>query len=108
MLYRFKSLASADVLMLDGHAKPLLDIIGKSPSSSGIITVDQMPAAIAALQAASQREAENGKHNHDAHAAEDHDAGAEALHVGLHQRSAPLIKMMRESMAEQRDIVWGA
>ncbi|RYF82416.1 MAG: DUF1840 domain-containing protein [Comamonadaceae bacterium] len=108
MLYRFKSQASADVLMLEGHARPLLEIMGKSPSSSGIITVDQMPGAISALQAASQREAENGKHNHDSHAAEDHASEAEVQHVGLHQRSAPLIKMMRESMAEQRDIVWGA
>jgi len=108
MLYRFKSQASADVLMLEGHARPLLDIIGKSSGATGIITVDQMPAAISALQAASQREGEQGKHNHDSHAAEDHDADAELQHVGLHQRAAPLIKMMRESMAENRDIVWGA
>ncbi|WP_225782685.1 DUF1840 domain-containing protein [Xenophilus sp. Marseille-Q4582] len=107
MLYRFKSQASADVLMLEGHARPLLEIIGKSAGSSGIITVDQMPGAISALQAASQREAEQGRHNHDAHAAEDHDTQAEIQHVGLHQRAAPLIKMMRESMAENRDIVWG-
>ena len=78
MLYRFKSQASADVLMLEGHARPLLDIIGKSSGPTGIITVDQMPAAISALQAASQREGEQGRHNHDSHAAEDHDADAEA------------------------------
>lgn len=108
MLYRFKSQASADVLMLEGHARPLLEIMGKSAGASGIITVAQMPAAIAALQAAAQREAEEGRHNHDTHAAEDHEAQAEIQHVGLHQRAAPLIKMMRESMAEQRDIIWGA
>lgn len=107
MLFRFKSQASADVLMLEAHARQLLDIIGKSASASGIITVDQMPAAIAALQAAVQREAEMGKRNHDEHAAEGHDDAAEAQHVGLHQRAAPLVKMMRESIDEKRDIVWG-
>lgn len=106
MLYRFKSQASADVVMLEGNARSLLEIIGKS-GTSGIITVDQMPAAIDALQAAIQREAERGKHNNDDHAAEDHDDAVESQHIGLHQRAAPLIKMMRESMAEQRDIVWG-
>lgn len=107
MLYRFKSQASADVVMLSDHARPLLEIIGKAPAASGIITVDQMPAAIAALQAAVANEAQQGRHNHDPHVSEDHDTEAEVQHVGLHQRAAPLIKMMRESSAEQRDIVWG-
>lgn len=107
MLYRFKSQASADVLMLDAHARGLLEIMGKSASSSGIITVDQMPHAIAALSAAAERESEHGKPNEDENAAERHDGEAEMQPVGLRQRSAPLIKMMRESMAEQRDIVWG-
>lgn len=108
MLYRFKSQASADVLMLETHARQLLEAIGKPASTTGIITVDQMPAAISALQGAIQREAELGKHNHDEHAAENHEDAAEVQHIGLHQRAAPLIKMMRESMDERRDIVWGA
>jgi hypothetical protein len=106
MLYRFKSQASADVVMLEVNARQLLDIIGKSASASGVVTVDQMPGAISALEAAVAREAQNGKHNHDAHAAEDHDAGAEAQHVGLHQRATPLLHMLKESLGEKKDIVW--
>jgi len=108
MLYRFKSQASADVVMLEANARHLLDIIGKSAGPSGIITVDQMPAAIAALEAAVQREAQISHHgNHDPHAVEDHDAQAEAQHVGLHQRATPLIQMLKASHAEAKDIVWG-
>lgn len=107
MLYRFKSPSSADVLMLESHARQLLDIVGKPPGERGIITAGQIPAAIAALQAAVQREAELGPRNHDAHAAEEHDDYAEAQHVGLHQRAAPLLKMLRESQAADKDVVWG-
>ena len=106
MLYRFKSQASADVVMLETNARQLLDIIGKTSGASGVITVDQMPGAISALEAAVAREAQNGKHNHDAHAAEDHDAESEAQHVGLHQRATPLLHMLKESMGEKKDIVW--
>ncbi|MDN4591284.1 DUF1840 domain-containing protein [Xenophilus aerolatus] len=107
MLYRFKSQASADVVMLETNARQLLDIIGKTSGTSGVITVDQMPGAISALEAAVALEARSAKHNHDAHAAEDHDAGAEAQHVGLHQRATPLLHMLKESLGEQKDIVWG-
>ena len=52
MLYRFKSRAAPDFVMLEVHARQLLDIVGKSPAPQGIITVEQIPAAIAALEAA--------------------------------------------------------
>ena len=108
MLYRFKSQASADVVMLETNARQLLDIIGKSAASAGVITVDQMAGAISSLEAAVAREARDGKRNHDPNAVEDHDAEAEAQHVGLYQRATPLLNMLRESLAERKDIVWGA
>ena len=50
MLYRFKSRASPDFVMLELHARQLLDIVGKAPAPQGIITVEQIPAAIVLLQ----------------------------------------------------------
>ncbi|WP_038201936.1 MULTISPECIES: DUF1840 domain-containing protein [Xenophilus] len=108
MLYRFKSQASADVVMLEANARQLLDIIGKAAAPAGVIVVDQMPGAIASLEAAVAREARDGKHNRDPNAVEDHDAESEAQHVGLHQRATPLLNMLKESLAEKKDIVWGA
>ena len=105
MLYRFKSQATEDILMMEGNARQLLDIVGKA-SSKGIITVDQMPAAISALEAAVKQDAVDNKHNHDAFAAENHSDDAERVHVGLHQRATPLIHMLKRSLAEGKDVVW--
>lgn len=106
MLFRFKSQASAEVVMLEVHARQLLDIIGKSASSAGVITVDQMPAAIAALEAAIAQEALQGKHNRDPNVVEGHDSEAEVQYIGLHQRARPLLNMLKESLGEKKDIVW--
>jgi hypothetical protein len=107
MLYRFKSQATADVVMLEPNARQLLDIVGKAVAPQGIITREQIPAAVAALEAAVGREHEQHRHNHDAFAAENHEEPAEREHVALHQRAAPLIDMLKRSQAEGRDVVWG-
>ena len=106
MLYRFKSQATEDVVIMEGNARQLLDIVGKA-SSKGIITADQLPAAITALENAVKQDAINNKHNHDAFAAEDHADEAERVHVGLHQRAAPLIHMFKRAQAAGKDVVWG-
>jgi hypothetical protein len=107
MLYRFKSQATADVVMLEPNARQVLEVIGKQAGAQGIITVDQIPLAITSLEAAIQREAEQGRHHNDSLAAEDHDEVAEREHVGLRQRATPFIDMLRRSHAEGRDIMWG-
>jgi len=106
MLYRFKSQATEDVVMMEGNARQLLDIVGKA-SSKGIITVDQLPAAIGALEDAVKQDAASNKHNHDAFATENHADDAERVHVGLHQRAAPLIHMFKRAQAAGKDVVWG-
>jgi len=106
MLYRFKSQATEDIVMMEGNARQLLDIVGK-PSSKGIITVEQMPAAISALETAVKEDGTHNTHNHDAFAAENHADEAERIHVGLHQRATPLIHMLKRALAEKKDVVWG-
>jgi len=49
MLYEFRSRATGSVTMVGKAAEQVLKIIGKSPDATGIITVAQIPAAIAAL-----------------------------------------------------------
>lgn len=39
MICKFKSQADADVIMLQGNGDQMLDIVGKEPSTQGIITV---------------------------------------------------------------------
>jgi hypothetical protein len=107
MIYKFKSRASSDFVMLEVHARQLFEIIGKAPARKGVITVDQIPAAIAALEAALAREKSNA-HNNDNFAVEGHDEAAEKQHVSLHQRATPLLHMLKESLSEKKDVTWEA
>lgn len=109
MLYKFKSRATADVIMLEANGRQILQILGKTPGQSGIITAAQIPAAIAALQAAvaedeARREAGRKAGHEDLDAESSEAEPAEA--IGLHQRAAPFLDMLRRSAAEQRDVTW--
>lgn len=105
MLYKFKSRATADLIMLEPHGRQMLEIIGKSPDGSGIITAAQIPDAIAALQAAVAADEAQSPTDAD----DDENAGAEerADTVRLRQRAAPFIDMLRRSASEGKDVVWG-
>jgi cyclopropane-fatty-acyl-phospholipid synthase len=50
MLFKFKSKATGDLIMLEPNGRRVLQIIDKDPSSTGIILPAQMPAALAALE----------------------------------------------------------
>ena len=52
MLYKFKSRATADVIMLEPNGRQIVQIMGKTPGQGGIVTVEQIPGAIAAIEAA--------------------------------------------------------
>lgn len=108
MLYRFQSKATGDVLMLEGNARHLLEIAGKDPGAKGIFTVEQIPAAISALEDAAARESTENRHNSDAYAVEGHTDEAETLHVGLSQRAKPLVDMLKKSLEQGQAVLWGA
>lgn len=116
MLYKFKSRSTADLILLEPHGRRLLQIMGKDPGPTGIITVAQIPAAVAALEAAvlaEERIAATQSQEKEAQAQEEGDeAEAEgnnpAQGVSLRQRAAPFIEMLRRSAQGGHDVVWGA
>lgn len=112
MLITFHSKTVAEVLMLSDHAAPLLRQAGKSIGDSvperGVFTVDQLPAAIAGIEAAIKTESNTQS---DAEAYPDSDeppVPPMAQPVGLQQRAFPLLDMMRRSLAEGEDVTWEA
>ncbi|MBA4741141.1 MAG: DUF1840 domain-containing protein [Azoarcus sp.] len=108
MVITFKSRAAADVIMLGDHARPLLKILGKDPDArQGIVTVEQLPDAIAALQAAIEADRERDRQRQDEPEDEDEPppTGIGAA-VSLHQRGWPLLEMMTLSLAEQKPVIW--
>jgi hypothetical protein len=108
MLYEFKSKATGTVVMTGPVAERLLAIVGKSAGATGIFTVEQMGAALDALQAAIDRDrAESGA----AEAAAETDAderGADVPPVvSLAQRAWPLMDMLRAARAADQVVTWG-
>jgi len=107
MLYRFKSRAAGDLVMLEASGRRVLEILGKDPTAPGVLTREQIPAAIQALQAAVLAdEAERERLAREAQA-QDQPVPELAEHVTLRMRSAPFIEMLQHSLREGSDVVWG-
>jgi hypothetical protein len=101
-MYRFKSKADGDLIMMAPVGDQLLRVIGREPAAQGIIEVGVLPQAIAALeQAIAAAESARGD------ARKDDDEAGDSRAIGLQQRAWPLLEMMRRSLAEHADIVWG-
>lgn len=107
MLITFKCRAAPDVVMLENLAQYLVGIVGKHLGARGVITHDELPAAISKLEAAivtDKREiAEHDGHFHEGE--EGHEP--HELPVGLSQRAYPFLDMLRAAQRENADILWG-
>jgi cyclopropane-fatty-acyl-phospholipid synthase len=101
MMYKFKSKATGDLIMTQSVGDRVLSLIGKAQAPQGIIEVDQMAAAIGALEAAAAAEASNPANDGD-------DASPRADTVSLRQRVWPMVDMLKRALAEKQPIVWGA
>lgn len=106
MIYKFQSKADSDLFMNVGPAERILAIIGKPPGPSGIIEPAEMPAAIAALEAAVAEEEKTRDTTRQASPGEAGNAPA-AQPIGLKQRSWPFIQMLRRCHAADTPVVWG-
>jgi len=104
MIYRFKSKAAADLIVMGPVGDTLLRIIGREPAAKGIVEAAALPAAIAALEQAVAAEDAARKPSPDDEADEARGGGD---NVSLRQRAWPLLEMMRRSQREGADIVWG-
>jgi hypothetical protein len=106
MLYKFKSKAAGDLIMLEPNGRRVLQIIGKDPGPKGIILPEEMPPAVSALeQAIAAEEAEHKAAIEEAQAKGQVAPKFEA--VSLRQRAVPFIDMLRRCAKAEADIVWG-
>ncbi len=101
MLYKFKSKATGDVIMLGPNGDQLLRILGREPAATGIFEVANLPAIVAALR--------------DAVASDEQDraqggtpAGAQGgTGITLRQRLWPMVEMLQRAHAAGEPVVWG-
>jgi hypothetical protein len=96
MLYKFKSQATGDLIMLGPQGDQMLRLLGREPATQGIIEVAAMPAALLALQTAITNSEQAAAHEDDA-----------APAVGLRQRLWPMVEMLRQAHAANAVVVWG-
>lgn len=106
MIYKFKSKAAGDLIMMGPSGDQVLRIIGKEPAPKGIIEPAAMPAAMAAIErAVADEEAARARAEREAEAEGRTLAPREG--VSLRQRAWPMIEMMKRAHAAGKDIVWG-
>ena len=103
MLYKFKSDAGADVIMLEANGRQVLEIIGKGPDAKGILLPEQMAAARAALEAAIAREEAQGKPTDE----DDEESQAAPKRISLRMRARPLVMLIEHSAKAKVPITWG-
>jgi hypothetical protein len=93
MLYKFKSKATGDLIMLEPDAKRLLKIMAREEQAKGIFLADQLAAAIASLEAAVLQEESDGQQD--------------LKKISLKQRAQPMLKMLKICLEKKADVVWG-
>lgn len=108
MLYKFKSKATGDLIMLGPNGDALLRVLGREPAARGIIEPAAMPAAIAAIERAVADD-EAARRAAAAERGADRDGAADEVPhaVGLRQRLWPMVDMLRRALAANEPIVWG-
>lgn len=104
-IYKFKSKVTGDLIMLAPHGNQVMAILGREPAAQGIIEVDAMPAALAALQAAIDAEAAAAAEAGEPGATEEDGGSARA--VALRQRLWPMMEMLRRAHAAGVPVMWG-
>lgn len=106
MIYKFKSKAAGDVIMMGPSGDHVLRVIGKQPAPQGIIEPLAMPAAMRAIEQAIVDE-ENARKQAEADAAAEGRTITSRDVITLRQRAWPLLEMMKRAHAADEDIVWG-
>jgi len=105
----FRSPAAADVMMFDDVAKRMMAVMGKEEAARGIVTVEQLPGAIARLKAAiaADRAAHTGEQEEDRPETETTPGGGKRPYVGFAQRAVPLVEFLEYSLKADKPVMWG-
>ena len=104
MLIVFKSAASGELITFEKNAREMLDVLGKDrDEGKGIVTVDQLPAAIDRIRQAIADD--SARHA----AAPDDDtpaASGTGDGVSFHQRAVPLLEMLERALKDAVPVTW--
>ncbi|MEY4063583.1 MAG: hypothetical protein RLZZ472_1322 [Pseudomonadota bacterium] len=108
MLYKFQCKKAADVLMLEDLTSKIFAIIGRPLEPRGIFLLEQLPIAIAKLEAAIAEDLErknNSPENTPSESSEE--SGHSINHDRLGQRAYPFINLLKEALLKKEMVSWG-
>jgi len=109
MLYKFKSKATGDLIMLEPNGRQILRIMGKDDTDSlikGILLPADIPSALKALEAAIHEEDVLQQQR----AQQARGLGEEPMQperISLRQRATPFMEMLKRCLKEDKELVWG-
>jgi Domain of unknown function (DUF1840) len=104
MIYQFRSKAGPDVIMLADLTQRIFDILGRPLEPRGILTEEQLPALITALETAILQDLEErSKAKNEADEATDKPKLADRLG----QRAYPFLELMKQAKAKNQPVMWG-
>ncbi|MBI3369621.1 MAG: DUF1840 domain-containing protein [Burkholderiales bacterium] len=98
MIYKFRSKATGDLIMLQPNGDAMLRAIGREPQAQGIIEPTAMAAAIGGLQRAIEA---------DEAARQADDTDNRPAGISQRQRLYPMIEMLKRAARAGEPIVWG-
>ncbi len=102
MLITFQTKAYASITMFGDVAIALLKLMGHSAAVPGALMADDVPAAMARLKAALQRQPDESPDPPDGQARD----GEEGQHVSLAHRALPLIELLTAAAAKHENVMW--
>jgi len=109
MLYKFQCKKAADVLMLEDLTSKIFAIIERPLEPRGIFLLEQLPIAIAKLEAAIAEDMERKKNVSENTPSESSEESAHSInHDRLGQRAYPFINLLKEALLKEEMVFWGA
>ena len=106
MIYKFRSKAAGDVIMLGPTGDAVLRAAGREPAPQGIFEPAAMPAARAAIERAIEAD-DAARAEAEAQARAEGAKLPKGDGLGLRQRAWPLVEMMKRAEGAGEPIVWG-
>jgi hypothetical protein len=113
MIYQFETQAGGRITYTDVVGAQILHLIGKQPGPRGVITVDEIPGALRALEAAVAREkAAAATPNpelepHTSNLSGRDEDGAREPVVTLGQRAYPFVDLLQFALKARENVTWG-
>jgi Domain of unknown function (DUF1840) len=104
MIYQFRSKAGPDVIMLADLTQRIFDILARPLEPRGILTIEQLPPLITALETAILKDLEERSKSNTA---EQENTEKPKLADRLGQRAYPFLELMKQAKAKDEPVMWG-